>query len=626
MNTPLPATPVVLRDPAKLFLEAAVRVTRLADGSVLLASPQALGPYPRCLGEHLIHWAQTTPEHPFLCQRVEDGTWRRLSYGAALQETLRIARWLLTQDVSPERPVAILSDNSIEHALLMLAAMHVGVPAMPISPAYSLQSRDFVKLKAIFERASPGVIYVGEYERYSKALDSVSHLHTATLVVGSQSTSAPAGSLRFDGLPDIGSDGAVAQAFASLHGDSIAKLLFTSGSTDEPKGVINTQRMLCSNAQAKGQVWPFLQAAPPVIVDWLPWNHTFGGNHNFNLILRGGGTLYIDGGRPLPALFQQSIRNLREIAPTLYVNVPRGYELLVEALRADDELRRNFFSRLQLLFYAAASLPDHVWTALNELACTTVGEPIALASAWGSTETAPLATDCHFQADRPGVIGLPVPGCELKLLPNDGKYEVRVRGPLVTPGYWRRPDLTARYFDEEGFYRIGDAVRFADEHHPERGLLFDGRVAEDFKLTTGTWVHVGQLRMRAIAALAPIAHDVVIAGHDRNEVCLLIFPNMVACKSLYPAVPADPSSDTALLHPLLRAHVARGLRELYRQAPGSSTHAARALLLPVPPSPDAGEITDKGYINQRAVLAQRRDSVELLYSPDHPAVIKRLRD
>jgi feruloyl-CoA synthase len=607
---------VVSRDPSKLFAKAAVSITRRSDGSLLLTSPEPLGEYPRCLSEYLVHWAQATPENPFLCQRAEDGTWRRITYQAALQETQRIARWLLTQNVSPNRPVAILSDNSIEHALLMLAAMHIGVPAMPISPAYSLQSRDFAKLKSIFERASPGVVYVSDRARYSKALDSVSHLHAATLVT----------SLHLDHLSEGASAESVAAAYARVNGDTVAKLLFTSGSTDEPKGVLNTQRMLCSNTQAKAQVWPFLEAERPVIVDWLPWNHTFGGNHNFNLILRNGGTLYIDAGKPLAGAFAESLRNLREIAPTLYVNVPRGYELLVEALRADDALRKHFFSRLQLLFYAAASLPEHLWDALLELSRKTVGEPIALVSAWGSTETAPLATDCYFQADRPGVIGLPVPGCELKLLPSGGKYEVRVRGPLVTPGYWHRPDLTARHFDSEGFYLIGDAVRFTDEQHPERGLIFDGRVAEDFKLTTGTWVNVGQLRMRAIAALAPIAQDVVVTGHDRTEVCFLIFPNVAACKALYPTLESDAPADKTLMHPLVRAHVARGLRELYRQAPGSSTHAARALLLTDPPSTDAGEITDKGYINQRAVLARRKDSVEALYSRDHSAVICRPRD
>lgn len=611
----------VNRDPAALFSDASVHVTRRADGTILLGSPQSLGEYPRCLSEHLIHWARTAPDRPFLRERATDRTWRGVTYGQALQEVQRIARWLITRNVSSENPVAILSDNSVGHALLTLAAMHVGVPAMPISPAYSLQSRDFAKLKAIFAQASPCVIYVDEYARYAPALDAVSHLHEAILVVGSDSAASPDSALRLDRLPCTGSDSDVAQALSAVTGDTIAKLLFTSGSTDEPKGVINTQRMLCSNQQAKAQLWPFLETSPPVLVDWLPWNHTFGGNHNFNLILRHGGTLYIDGGRPVPTLFPHTVRNLREIAPTIYFNVPRGYELLVEALRADEALRRMFFSRLQLIFYAAASLPDHLWEALIELSRMTVGEPIALTSAWGSTETAPLATDCHFQAEQPGVIGLPVPGCELKLLPDGNRYEVRVRGSLVTPGYWRRPDLTARHFDEEGFYRIGDAVRFLDEDVLERGLMFAGRVAEDFKLTTGTWVHVGHLRMRAIAALTPVAQDVVVAGHDRAEVCFLILPNMTACRGLCRDLDADASVDRVLAHPSLRAHVANGLRELHRQAPASSSHGARALLLAEPPSIDAGEITDKGYINQRAMLARRKEGVDALYTPGDSAVI-----
>lgn len=612
----------VIRDPAVLFPEAAVRLARRTDGTILLTSPQALGQYPRCLSEYLIHWARRAPDRPFLWERAKDGTWRGITYGQALEEVQRIARWLITQNVSSERPVAILSGNSVEHALLTLAAMHVGVPAMPISPAYSLQSRDFGNLKSIFGRAAPGVIYVDEHARYSPALSAVSHLHDAIVVLASDSATAPDDALRFDRLPCTGSDSEVARALSAVTGDTIAKLLFTSGSTDEPKGVINTQRMLCSNQQAKAQVWPFLATSPPIIVDWLPWNHTFGGNHNFNLILRNGGTLYIDSGRPLPTLFPETVRNLLDIAPTIYFNVPRGYEMLVAALRADDALRRHFFSRLQLIFYAAASLPEHLWDALIELSKMTAGEPITLASAWGSTETAPLATDCYFQAERPGVIGLPVPGCELKLVPNGNRHEVRVRGPLVTPGYWRRPDLTARHFDEEGFYRIGDAVRFLNEDVPERGLVFDGRVAEDFKLTTGTWVHVSNLRLRAIAALAPLAQDVVIAGHDRTEICFLIFPNITACRTLCPDLDANASADRVLGHPSLRAHVASGLRTLHQQAPASSTHAARALLLLEPPSIDSGEITDKGYINQRAVLGHRAKHVDALYTPGHPAVIQ----
>ena len=614
----------IVRDPVALFAGAAVHVTRRADGSMLCSSTQALGEYPRCLSEYLIDWAQRARDRPFVRERAKDGAWRGVTYGQALEEVHRIARWLISRNVSSENPVAILSDNSVEHALMTLAAMHVGIPVMPISPAYSLQSCDFAKLKSIFEQTTPSVIYVGEYALFAPALGAVDHLHDAVVVVGSDSTASAADAVRFDGLVGNGSDAEVARAFSRVTDGTIAKLLFTSGSTGEPKGVINTQRMLCSNQQARAQVWPFLENSPPVIVDWLPWNHTFGGNHNFNLVLRNGGTLYIDGGRPVPALFPQTVRNLRDIAPTIYFNVPRGFELLVAALRSDEVLRRRFFSRLQLIFYAAASLPDHLWDALLELARMTIGEPIALTSAWGSTETAPLATDCHFQAERPGVIGLPVPGCELKLLPDGNRYEVRVRGPLVTPGYWRRPELTALNFDEEGFYRIGDAVRFVNESIPERGLVFDGRVAEDFKLTTGTWVHVGQLRMRAIAALAPVAQDIVVAGHDRPEIGFLIFPNLPACRALCPDLQAEAAVESVLAHPLLRARVAHGLRELRRQAAASSTHATCALLLAEAPSIDAGEITDKGYINQRAALTRREECVSSLYIPGHPDVIRAL--
>jgi feruloyl-CoA synthase len=361
-----------------------------------------------------------------------------------------------------------------------------------------------------------------------------------------------------------------------------------------------------------------------VIVDWLPWSHTFGANHNFNLVLRNGGTLYIDGGRPLPQLFNQTVANLSEIAPTIYFNVPRGYDMLVTALRRDDRLRENFFSRLQIVFYAAAALPQHLWEALDRLARETTGGPIPMTSGWGSTETAPLASDCHFQATRSGVIGLPAPGTELALVPNGNKLEVRVRGPNVTPGYWRRPDLTAANFDQDGFYRIGDAVRLVDPERPEQGLLFDGRVAEDFKLDSGTWVNVGMLRVAAIAALAPVAQDIAVAGHDRREIGFLIFPNLTACRGLAADLPADASADQVLVHPAVRDTVRRGLEALRVDAQGSSGFATRALLLVEPPSIDAGEITDKGYLNQRAVLNHRAVLVEALYGQGNPPAVIRL--
>jgi feruloyl-CoA synthase len=611
----------MIRHPMPLFAPAAVNLTRVANGVLRLSSSQPLQSYPRCLNIYLLHWASQAPERPFLRERAPDGSWSTLTYGQALKEVLRLARWLLMQDLSHERPIAILSGNSLEHALLMLGALHIGVAVLPISPAYSLQSRDFGKLRSILQQASPGVVYVDQYAAYARALEAVAPLHDGRLVIGGNSREIPGGALRFEQLQGSAPTSDVEAAFAAVTPDTVAKILFTSGSTGEPKGVINTQRMLCSNQQAKTQVWPFLERGSPVLVDWLPWNHTFGGNHNFNLILRHGGTLYIDQGRPVSGRFAETARNLREIAPTLYFNVPRGYEMLIVALQEDEGLRQNFFSRLQVMFYAAASLPESLWHALIEISRKTLGEPIPLTSAWGSTETSPLATDCHFQADRPGVIGLPVPGCELKLLPVDSRYEARVRGPLVTPGYWRRPDLTAQQFDEEGFYRIGDAVRFVAPDNPEQGLVFDGRVAEDFKLSTGTWVHVNSFRLRAIAALAPIAQDVVVAGHDRSEVGLLIFPDVGACRALCGAADEIPIEHLLKL-PEVRSCVATGLLMLHREGSSSSTHATRALVLAEPPSADAGEITDKAYINQRAVLGRRKAMLDLLYQEGHPEVIR----
>ncbi|TAK51675.1 MAG: feruloyl-CoA synthase [Gammaproteobacteria bacterium] len=608
------------RDPARLFAPPAVERTRRADGSILLRSPEPLLPYSRCIGDWLVEWAATAPDRPFLLERGPGGGWQGVTYAEALKKVRSIGAWLLQQGLTADSPVAILSDNSVEHGLLALAAMHVGITVMPISPAYSLMSRDFGKLKTIFALAPPAVVYVADAARFAPALAAVADLHRGSVIAGGAGP-VPAGMRPFAELLAAPAGAEVDRAFAAVGPDTIAKVLFTSGSTGIPKGVINTQRMLCSNQQGNRQLWPFLVTQPPVLIDWLPWNHTFGGNYCFNLVLRNGGTLHVDEGRPAPGLFEKSLANLREVAPTAFFNVPRAYDMLVTALRGDEALRRNFFSRLQLIFYAAAALPQHLWDALIELAEQTVGEHVVLTSSWGSTETAPMVTNCHFQATQAGVIGNPAPGCELKLVPASGKLEVRVRGPNVTPGYYRRPDLTTECFDEEGFYRIGDAVRFVDEAHPELGLLFDGRVAEDFKLTTGTWVNVGGLRVKGLAALAPVAQDIVVAGHDRDEIGFLVFPNLPECRKLCGDLAADAPAESVLAHPAVRDRILSGLRKLASEGTGTSTYATRALLLAEPPSIDAGEITDKAYINQGAVLAQRDRLVQALYA-DSPDVIR----
>jgi feruloyl-CoA synthase len=379
--------------------------------------------------------------------------------------------------------------------------------------------------------------------------------------------------------------------------------------------VINTHRMLTSNQQMIRQCWPFLENVPPVIVDWLPWNHTFGGNHNFNMVLANGGSLYIDDGKPVPGLIEKTVANLRDVAPNIYFNVPRGFDVLLPYLESDEALARHFFSRLQVIFYAGAALPQNLWERLERKA-EAVGKRVAMVSSWGSTETAPMVTSVHFPIDRAGVIGIPAPGCELLMQPNGDKLEMRVRGPNVTPGYYKRPDLSAAGFDAEGFYCIGDAGRLADAANPAAGVVFDGRIAEDFKLMSGTWVHVGTLRIKAIAALAPVAQDVVITGHDREEVGLLVFASPAGCAGLCPELPKDTPLSTLIADPRVRERVAHGLRTLAAEARGSSTHATRALLLAEPPSIDANEITDKGYINQRAVLARRNAAVTALYH--HP--------
>ncbi|HJV28664.1 MAG TPA: feruloyl-CoA synthase [Aromatoleum sp.] len=613
----------VIRDAGALFAPAVVDVESRDDGSRILRCGIPLpAAYARCVGEWLEHWAREAPGRLFLAERNAAGEWEKVTYGEARRRVVAIASWLLGQNLSADRPVAILSDNSIEHALLMLAAMHVGVPSCAISTGNSLMSKDFTKLKANIELLRPGVIYADAVERFMPALDAVRPLHDAVVVAGARSAVAT-GCMSFAEIEARSDEAAVMRAFDRVGPDTIAKFLFTSGSVGTPKAVINTQRMLCANQQAKELVWPFLRDTPPVLVDWLPWSHTFGSNHNFNMVMRWGGSLYIDDGKPTPALLERTLRNLKEVSPTIYFSVPRAYDMLVPALRRDSELRESFFRRLQVIFYAGAALPQHLWAELENLSQEAVGERVAMVSSWGSTETAPLATDCHFQAVRSGVIGVPVPGTELKLVPSADKLEVRVRGPNVFPSYWKQPELTANSFDEEGFYLIGDAVEFVDPARPELGLLFDGRVGEDFKLLTGTWVHVGSLRVKAIDALKPVAQDIVVTGHDRDEIGLLVFPNVAECRSLCPGLPPETPVEQVLANPAVRARVRLGLIALAQEGGGSSTVPARAVLMAEPPSVEAGEITDKGYINQRAVLGRRVDLVQALYAdmPDKAVIL-----
>ena len=597
----------------QLFVDPAVTLEARPDGSRLLRSKIELPEkYARCVGEWLEHWAEVDPDRLFLAERGADGEWVRLSYGEAQKRVYRIGTFLLNRNLSAQHPVAILSDNSIEHALLMLAAMHVGVPSCAISSGNSLMSKDFAKLKDNVALLRPGLIYADPIARFMPAINALDGLHEGLVVAGGRSEPTP-GTVPFSDLEAGADAAAVAKAFAVITPDTIGKFLFTSGSVSTPKAVINTQRMMCSSQAAKEMTWPFLRHQLPVLLDWLPWSHTFGSNHNFNLVLRWGGTLYIDEGKPTPAALGKTIRNLKEISPTLYFSVPRAYDMLVPHLRDDRELRESFFRQLQLIFYAGAALPQHLWNELENLSRLAIGTGVTMTSSWGSTETAPTATDCHFQAVRSGVIGVPVPGTTLKLVPVADKLEVRVAGPNVFPGYWKQPDLSAAAFDEEGYYLIGDAVEFVDPERPELGLLFDGRVGEDFKLLSGTWVHVGTLRVAGIDAFSPVAQDIVVTGHDRDEIGFLVFPNIPECRTLCPGLPPEAPVEQVLSNIAVVQRIRQGMA-MMAQSGGSSTYPARVMLMAEPPSVEAGEITDKGYINQRIVRSRRADLVEWLYA------------
>src|SRR6202050_3977925 len=597
-----------------------VLVERRKDGAILMRSPHSLPAYPKNLTERLVHWAKAAPDRVFLAQRDTTGAWRTMTYAQTLAAGSAIAHSLLQRALWPERPIAILSGNDIEHALLGLAAMHVGIPYAPISVPYSLLSQDFGKLRTIIDILTPGLVFAANGEAFARAI-------AATVPPGDEIvvTAKPPPKQRttlFSHLCQAQPAAAVDATHAKVGPDTIAKILFTSGSTGQPKGVINTQRMLCANQSMIRCGFPFFADEPPLLCAWPPWNHTFGGNHDFGLVLDNGGSFYIDEGKPLPGAIEATVRNLRDIGPTIHLNVPKGFEMLLPYLRSDAELRERFFSRLKVLFYAGALLAQHVRDELQRLVVATTRERNIFLFSLGSTETAPAAFACTWETERTGNIGLPLPGVELKLVPRDGKFEARLRGANITPGYWRSPALTAEAFDEEGFYKIGDALKFEDPADPAKGLLFDGRIAEDFKLATGTWVSVGPLRATFIAHCAPLVRDVVLAGAERDDVTALVIPDLDACRRLVPKLAPDVPVAHLLADSRVRAEFARLLEGLAAPTRGTSNRIARVVLLAQPPSLDVGEMTDKGSINQRAVLAHRAALVEELYAnPPSPNVI-----
>jgi feruloyl-CoA synthase len=601
------------------FAVAQVEVERRASGTLILRSPQVLGPYARHLGVYLQRWAREVPRTVFLAERLPSAGWRRVSYAEMLAMVESIGQWLLDHEFTTERPLMLLSENSIDLAAMTLAGMYAGVPVVPVSPAYSLMSRDHKKLKAITALVKPGLIYASDGGCYSKALSAI--VEPGCQVVLSNGELPEHQCVAFSTLQQYKATSDAAHCAERLDPDSVAKILFTSGSTGEPKGVMTTHRMLCANQQGIAQCWPFLEQRPPLILDWLPWSHAFGANHNFNLILRNGGTLYIDEGKPIPGLIERTVENLKEVSPTIYFNAPRGYDMLLHYLERDSALAAKFFQQLDLIVYAAAALPQQLWERLEAVSIRVRGERVRMVSSWGSTETTSSATSVHFTIEKAGVIGLPVPGVEIMLTPTDDKMELRVRGPIVTPGYWRRPDLTQSAFDEEGFYLVGDSGHLDDPTDPAKGIVFDGRIAEDFKLSSGTWVQCGSVRLGAISACSPLVQDMVLTGRDREAVGALIFLNLSACRAMV----GEPGLTVAeaVGNPKIRNQVREGLARFNVAHPSSSMRIAYGILVPEPPSIDAGEVTDKGYINQRAVTEHRASLVDKLYaeSPEDSVLV-----
>jgi feruloyl-CoA synthase len=600
-----PLRPISFGDPT-------VSIERRDDGSIYLRPKVALGEYPVRLTDRLHHWAKTEPNRIFMAEREKTGEWRQVTYAQLLISSRRIASALLARGLSAERPVVILSGNSIDHALVAFGALYAGIAFSPVSPAYSLVSKDFGKLGYLMSLLTPGLVFADDADKFAGAL--AANVPDETEIVASRGAVPGRKVTMLGELLSTSEHPGLDAAHDAIGPDTIAKFLLTSGSTGNPKAVINTQRMLCANQVMLGETLAFLKDEPPVIVDWLPWNHTFGGNHNIGLTLYNGGSMYLDAGKPMPGGIEETVRNLREVSPTVYFNVPKGYESLLPYLRDDKALRAKFFRRLHAMFFSGAALSPYVWNSLDELAVAETGFRVPILTGLGATETAPFFMSVNPVTSRSGHVGLPVSGNDAKLVPNNCKLEVRAKGPNVTPGYWRQPVLTAAAFDEEGFYKFGDALKPVDADDLHAGFDFDGRIAEDFKLASGTWVSVGPLRARFIASCAPLVRDVVISGINRDEISALVILDLDGCRLINPTLLHDDLATTAA-DPMVRSAFRERFARFLATSTGSSTRITRAILLDTPLSIDRGEVTDKGSINQRAVLDHRSRAIDELYSP-----------
>lgn len=612
--------------PSYRELEFGVRsvvVQEAGDGNVYVRSEQDLQPHAQRMTDRLVHWAQTTPDHAFIAQRQRlsggsTGDWQYLSYAQTLAAARSIAQALIDRGLSAERPLVILSENDLDHAMLAMACLYAGVPYCSVSTAYSLVSTDYAKLRHVVDTLTPGLIFASDAARYDKAVHAVLPANCELVYRHGAATALP--HLLLTDLLATQPTPAVDAAMQATGPDTITKFLFTSGSTKLPKAVINTHRMWCANQQQIAQTMPDMVKGPPVLVDWLPWNHTFGGNKNIGLALYHGGTVYIDEGKPTAAGIGETLRNLREISPTVYFNVPTGFEYIARAMEEDAVLRASLLKRVSMFYYAGASLAQSVWDSLYRTQEQELGRRVVMGTGLGMTESSPSALFINRADVRSGDLGVPVPGLELKLAPVDGKLEIRYRGPNVTPGYWRAPEATAEAFDEEGYFRTGDAVQWRDLNDHNQGLRFDGRIAEDFKLATGTFVNVGPLRAKIIQAGAPYIQDAVLTGLDRKEVGAIVF-GTPACAALSGLGP-QASWQQVMSSAPVQQHLQRTLNQLALTATGSATRIARAVAATQPPSLDLGEVTDKGSINQRAVLQHRADVVLGLYDESLPLILK----
>jgi feruloyl-CoA synthase len=598
------------------FDDPAVAIERKADGTIYLRPKTPLGDYPARITDRLHHWADVAPDRVFMAERDRGRSWRQLTYGELLAASRHIASALLTRGLSADRPVVILSGNSIDHALIAFGALYAGIPFCPVSPAYSLVSKDYGKLAYLMKLLTPGLVFADDADKFAAAI--AANVPDGTEIAVAYGRVPGRDVTLLADLMAAPLHPALEATHDRIGPDTIAKFLLTSGSTGNPKAVINTQRMICANQMMIRQTMAFLKDEPPVIVDWLPWNHTFGGNHNIGLTLYNGGSMYLDQGKPMPGGIEETVRNLREISPTVYFNVPKGYESLLPYLRDDAALREKFFGRLHAMFFSGAALSAHVWNSLDELSVQATGRRVPMLTGLGATETAPFFMSVNPRSSRSGHVGLPVAGNDAKLAPSNGKLEIRAKGPNVTPGYWRQPELTKAAFDEEGFYKFGDALKPADVSNLDAGFDFDGRIAEDFKLASGTWVSVGPLRARFIAACAPLVRDVVIAGLNRDEIAALVVLDLDGCRLINATLPLDDLA-AAAADPLVRDAFRERLAAFLAGSTGSSTRITRAVLLDAPLSIDRGEVTDKGSINQRAVLEHRGQLVDAIYSQSPPA-------